>query len=297
MMKRLFSKGRSERSENHSKLWSVTCALLIAAFLVAAAPGANAQRLRRRPRPAAPITSGKNLPNIYVDGDRVQVLETNRGGEPGKVKIKLDADGTWWKMLKVNDDNLIEQQDGAYVGDKDTIVINSSDLGETFNLEFWKAKLFGVHTYIKTETYRTEDFEGRVVRFVWKEGLPDTDPAEGRRLPPINETVSIEGKNVTIRSAEGGTAGYATIVFNTNLDWWTAIKVFDRFGNAKLIERESARYRPGDQKLLIPINDLSSDIRIEFWTAKFLGVHTHMATKGLSRDQFKGRTVTINWYK
>lgn len=270
---------------NHyrSKLCIVT---LLAVFLMATVPGAVAQRSRT-----------KDLPNIYVDGDLVQVLEARRGGEPGLIKIKLDADGTWWKMLKVNDRNLIEQENGTYLRGKDTIVINSSDLGDTFKLEFWKAKLLGVHTHMKTETYRTEDFEGRLVRFVWKEGVPDTDPAEGRRLPHINERVNIEGKNVTIQSADGGSPQYATIVFNTNLDWWTAIKVFDRFGNGKLIERENSRYRPGDRTLRIPINDLSSDIRIEFWTAKLLGVHTHMATKQLSRDQFKGRTVTINWYK
>jgi hypothetical protein len=109
--------------------------------------------------------------------------------------------------------------------------------------------------------------------------------------------VKIEGKNVSIRSSDNGTRGYATIKFQTTVDWWTAVKVFDRSGRAKLIQKVNGKYNPGNGTLLIPISAFPSEINIEFWTAKLFGVHTHMASKKLIRERFDGRTVTINWPK
>jgi hypothetical protein len=56
-------------------------------------------------------------------------------------------------------------------------------------------------------------------------------------------------------------------------------------------------YNPGDGTLVMPISAFPSEINIEFWTAKFLGVHTHMASRKLIRERFDGRVVTIIWPK
>jgi hypothetical protein len=229
----------------------------------------------------------------------VKILPTE-GGKPGKVQIKLDADGTWWKMLRVFDKNgranYIEQEGGRYLNNKDVIEIDSRNLDSTFKLEFWKAKLLGVHTYLMTEVYRKQDFEGRAVKFIWKQGLegPDSDLAPDPTAP-IAETVKIEGKNVAIRSSDEGRKGYATIKFQTDVDWWTAVKIFDRSGKARLIEKVNGRYNPPTQTLVMPISAFPSEINLEFWTAKAFGVHTHLASKKLTRERFDGRTVTISW--
>jgi hypothetical protein len=119
----------------------------------------------------------------------------------------------------------------------------------------------------------------------------------GKPAAPINETFKIEGKNATIVSAENGTAGFVTIVFNTNKDWWTAVKFFDRNGSAKLIERENGKYKSGIKTLKIPISSFSTNITLEFWTAKLFGAHTKMANKVITSERFDGRIVTITWNK
>jgi hypothetical protein len=295
MMKGLFIKNRSEQNRNRSKLNIVMATFLAVVFLVTTAPLVEAQSSRI----PAPGPSG-NFGDIQVDGDRVKILTINDGGKPGKVQIKLDADSTWWKMLRVYDKNgrtnYVEQENGRYLNKKDVIEIDSKNLNDTFRLEFWKAKLFGVHTYIMTEIYRKQDFEGRVIKFVWKEGLESSDSDLSPDMTaPINETIKIDGKDITIRSSDGGRKGYATIKFHTDVDWWTAVKFFDRNGVAKLIEKVDGRYSPSNKTLEMPISSFPSEVTLEFWTAKLLGVYTQMASKKLIRERFDGRMVTINW--
>jgi hypothetical protein len=301
-MKAFFSKERNEQYKNRSKQYFVIYALWAAAFLVAITQSAEAQRPGNRDQgPRIPIATGGKFSDIQVDGDRVKILATD-GGKPGKIQIRLDADGTWWKMLRVFDKNgranYIEQEGGRYINNKDVIEIDSSNLDATFKLEFWKAKFLGVHTHMMTEIYRKQDFEGRVVKFIWKQGLegPDSDLAPDP-IAPIAETLKIEGKNVSIRSSDDGRKGYATFKFQTTVDWWTAVKVFDRSGKARQIQKVNGVYSPKDGVMAIPISAFPSEINIEFWTAKFLGVHTHMASKKLIRERFDGRVVTINWPK
>ena len=301
-MKGLFSKERNEQNKNRSKRYFVTHALWAASFLAAITPGAEAQRPGNRDqRPRIPIAIDGRFSDIQVDGDRVKILPI-AGGKPGKIQIKLDADGTWWKMLRVFDKNghanYIEQEGGRYLNKKDVIEIDGSNLDVTFKIEFWKAKFLGVHTHMMTEIYRKQDFVGRVVKFIWKEGLegPDSDLAPDP-IAPIAETVRIEGKNVSIRSSDNGSRGYATIKFQTTVDWWTAVKVFDRSGRAKLIQKVNGAYNPKNGTLVIPTSEFPSEINLEFWTAKLFGVHTHMASKKLIRERFDGRIVTISWPK
>lgn len=245
------------------------------------------------PRIPSADTTG-NFQDMQVDGDRVKIYSTTAGGISGKVQIKLDADGNWWRMLRLIDKNgnhkNIEQENGGYVNRKDVIELNANELGNTFKLEFWKAKFLGVHTHMLTEIFRKEDFSGRVVTFIWQEGLEDKDSDHSKTVTaPINETMRADGKTLTINSTNNGRNGYATIVLQSNIDWWTAVKLFDRSNEAKLIEK--------NKTLVIPISQLKSEISLEFWTAKMFGVHTHISSKKLLRDRFDGRIVTITWNK
>jgi hypothetical protein len=238
--------------------------------------------------------------DAQFDGDRVKILSATTGGVPKKVRIKLDADGSWWRMLRIFDrngrPNYVEQENGRYLNNKDVIEIDFRDLDERFKLEFWKAKAFGTHTHIASEIYRKEDFLGRQVTFVWREGLesPDSDFSADPTWP-LNETLKIDGKNVTIKSSPGGRAGYAKIRFQTDVDWWTALKFFDRNGVTKQIEKNEGRYQPAAKEIEIPLASLPSELKLEFWTAKLFGVRTHMATRKLLRERFAGRLVTVTW--
>jgi hypothetical protein len=286
------------QNEQHSKglIVRIANAVIIAIVLFAATSQLVTAQAPRIPTPGAE----GNFGDIQVDGDRVKILRVTDGGAPGKIRIKLSADGTWWKMLRAFDKNnranYIEQENGRFVNKKDVFEIDSKDLNDTFKLEFWKAKLFGVHTHIMTETYRKLDFDGQVITFVWRQGLEDSDSDLSEDpTAPINESLKIDGKNVTIVSANGGRPGYATIKFQTDVDWWTALKFFDRNAGPKLIEKNAGKYQPATKTLEMPLGSLPSEVKLEFWTAKLLGVHTHMATKKLIRERFAGRIVTVTW--
>ncbi|MEZ5429301.1 MAG: hypothetical protein R2747_23840 [Pyrinomonadaceae bacterium] len=295
MKRQIFFSHKSGQTGNFSLTHFAIIVFLAAVFL-----GANISLIKAQsPKIPTPGSNG-NFGDIQVDGDRIKIQTIQTGGKPGKLQIKIDADGAWWKMLRVIDKNgnanYIEQQDGRLLNNQKVIEIDANNLNATFKLEFWKAKLFGIHTYIMSEIYRKQDFEGRIIKFIWKEGLEGDDSDLTSDLTaPINETLKIEGKPVTIRSTDDGRAGYATIKFQTDADWWTAVKMFERNGSEKLIEKTDGRYKPGNRTLQMPISQFPSEIKLEFWTAKFLGVHTYMAGKKLNRERFDGRTVTITW--
>ncbi len=275
---------------------SLIFAIILTAMFIVTSASFTAVSAQRIPTPGV----GGNFSDMQVDGDRVKVLSTSVGGESGKILIQLDADGDWWRMLRVKDKNntkhSIEQEKGGYVNRVELIEINANDLDTRFKLEFWKAKFFGAHTRVMTEQYRKRDFVGKVIKFIWREGLEDngSDFSENMRAP-INMTVKANGKNATIVSTNNGTVGFATINFRTGFAWWTAIKIFERGGKERLIQKVKGRYSPRNRTIRIPLNRLPSEIKLEFWTAKALGVHTHMVTKKLIRERFDGRVVTITW--
>ncbi|MEZ5345533.1 MAG: hypothetical protein R2681_08265 [Pyrinomonadaceae bacterium] len=278
----------TQNSNNTAK--AIFCSTALIVFALVSVSFVFAQGAPRIP---SADTNG-NFQDMQVDGDRVKILSTTDGGINGKVRIKLDADGDWWRMLRLIDKNgnykNIEQENGGYVHRKDVIEISVSELNDTFKLEFWKAKLFGVHTHMMTERFHKDDFSGRVVTFIWQEGLEDKDSDFSKSITaPINETLRADGKTLTIRSTNNGRKGYATIKLRSNIDWWTAVKLFDRSNEAKLIGK--------NKTLVIPIDQLRSEISLEFWTAKMFGVHTHISSKKLLRERFDGRIVTITWNK
>lgn len=284
----------TNQNSNHSvKFFLLT--IISAAFILITGSFAAGQTTR------IPIADANgNFSDFQVDGDRVKILSTSAGGVRGKIKIRLDADGDWWKMIRAFDKNnnykSIEQENGGYKNRVEEIEFDTNALNDRFKLEFWKAKLLGVHTHMMTENFHKADFDGKVVTFVWQEGLEsDGSDTTEDMTAPINETMKVDNKEVKIVSSENGTNGYATIRFQTGFSWWTAVKFFDRSGTAHLIQKVDGRYTPGSKQIKIPLNRLNSEVKLEFWTAKFLGAHTHIASKNLLRERFNGRVVTITW--
>jgi len=286
---------------------------LLVTLVTATSQIASAQSARI-PNPG----SDGNFRDMQVDGDRIKILLGAGGVAPGKFRLMLDSESSWWKMLRVIGKSGmiydIAQEDGRYfVGHGNwasvqtrnaSLEIDLKDLNEFVTIQFWKGKTLGVHTYIMSETFRAKDLEGWEVTFHWRDGLEDgySDQYEDPSAP-INESLTVDGKEVTIVSAPGGTANYATIKFNTDVPWWTGVKTLTRSGKtgtsfyekAWLIEKVDGKYNPATRTMVLPINLLPKEVKLEFWTAKALGVHTHMATKKVIRERFDGRVVTINW--
>lgn len=279
-------------------LRTTTLVVIATAFLAVTFQSAITQT----PRISTPGDGG-TFGDIDVDGDRVQIRRV-ASRFPGRIHIKLNSDNEWWKMLRVIDRNglsySVEQMNGRYrteAGNQrkmSSISIDSKDLGDTFKLEFWKAKFLGVTTYIRSETYRKQDFVGRVVTFNWREGLNETGQ-NGDPLAPINEALTIDEKRVTIRSSDNVAKGSVKLVFRTGLDWWTALKFIPRDGKARSITKVDGKYAPANNSLTIPISLLKPTTTLEFWTAKAFGVHTRMSSKSIARERLDGRTVVIDW--
>lgn len=155
--------------------------------------------LGQAPRIPTPGTDG-NFGDTQIDGDRVkihrkEIRRTDNLFYNVKIHIKLEADSPGWKMIRIftRDGSAysLEQEKGRYkltighpdypfrpVVDKTSpnnnetfIDAQTSNFGDTFKVEFWKAKFLGVHTHVATEIYRTEDFDGWETTFNWRDGL------------------------------------------------------------------------------------------------------------------------------
>lgn len=223
-----------------------------------------------------------------INGSGVTIVSST-GGAAGQATIKFNTDVAWWTGVKVFERTgkawLIEKVEGKYNPAHRTIRLRISSLPKEVKLEFWTAKGLGVHTHMATKKVIRERFDGRVVTINW--GSP---PATA-----INETVKIDGKNATIVSSNTGRTGFVTIKFQTDLTWWTAIKLFDRAGRAKLITKVNGKYSPANRTLTIPTSSLPGNTKFEFWTAKAFGVQTHMTSRSFATERLDGRTITINW--
>lgn len=230
------------------------------------------------------------------------------------IRIALEADGTWMKAVAVFDTNRreykVQQENGGYLKGQRFVDVPVALLPERFKVDFWAAKFLGVSTYISSEIYKTSDLAGKKMTFVWQQGLEgdnddfsEDDRASGAAAQPINETVVIGTQNVRIASSPGGEAGFLTLRFNTQNDWWSAVIFRDRLGQAQTIERESATgaYFSNGQRntvqVKVPLTAVDSQVGLELWQAKAFGVHTLMDTKRFAKSRFDGRIVTVNWSK
>ena len=108
-----------------------------------------------------------------VDNDTISLNVVR--GEPGAVRICLSTARSisWWKGVQIF---------GAYPGPTIGLLATTDqdhgpacrsipldDLLDSGSvLEFWKAKMFGVHTYIQGFTFKPSDYAGKELDFVWK---------------------------------------------------------------------------------------------------------------------------------
>jgi len=210
----------------------------------------------------------------------------------------MNTDGsTWWKGIAVVDKNgrktWIERQDGSYLT-TDTIEMSRNRFGNEVKVEFWKAKFLGVRTYMQTWNYPTDQLVGRQISFLWNEGEP-TPPAS---VAPPSGTFSISGDaadgkvRVTTRSLPA--KGRVRFEIDSTVAWWNAIKIVDNRGIELWIELEAGQHL-GNQTIEVPISRFDSNVKVEFWKAKFLGVRTYMKTQTYATAAVDGRVVKFVW--
>ena len=80
----------------------------------------------------------------------------------------------------------------------------------------------------------------------------------------------------------------------SDINWWKAIKVFDKRGMISLLSTQDDDHGP-KQSPLINISDFGKEIKIEFYKAKTLGVHTRVDTKKIPTSQIRGSEVSFIW--
>jgi len=124
-------------------------------------------------------------------------------------------------------------------------------------------------------------------------------------ITPIDETLDItqlvigrdkDKVNMRIKKLESVNQNSVRFSLSTasDINWWKAIKVFDKRGMISLLSTQDDDHGP-KQSPLINISDFGDEIKIEFHKAKTLGVHIHVDTKKLPASQLRGFEVSYTW--
>ena len=104
------------------------------------------------------VTVGQlNGKTILPDKDRI-LLESVAGACPNsEIQIGLRFDGvTWWKGIEADNLVLAQTQDSGFLNLSEI----SYELFSALQLNLWKAKAFGIHTYMYTVTDAHENMQG-----------------------------------------------------------------------------------------------------------------------------------------
>ena len=107
------------------------------------------------------------------DGDEVEFY-VSHDSAPGTLTVALRSglNIEWWKGIKVfGSDNsieigLVETENRSRGPSTVTLKVGEFNPGQA-RLEFWKAKLFGVHTDVAHYTFDPEAFAGQTLNFSW----------------------------------------------------------------------------------------------------------------------------------
>lgn len=77
--------------------------------------------------------------------------------------------------------------------------------------------------------------------------------------------------------------------------WWKAIKVVDKYGRGHWIEVENGRFLKGTRQLLVSRSTFEDQVRVEFWKAKFLGVHSYVGAQDVIITPGGGNAIKVWW--
>lgn len=103
--------------------------------------------------------------------DIVTMGESSRIARDGQ-SFEVGPGITWWKSIQIRLNNgaktLQWTQDGTTVAVPWPIVASELPNGNEVAVEFWKAKVFGVHTYVGEAKNKWDSIAGKEVTFIWE---------------------------------------------------------------------------------------------------------------------------------
>ena len=113
----------------------------------------------------------KKLPaplNIIVatddKADQIQIKTTPREGTAGRMQVclQVQTQSGWWKGIGLN------ERSPTLEGERhDGLKCTTISPGR-IDIAYWKAKVFGVHTYVGTRTLDLRPYKDHEVMFTWK---------------------------------------------------------------------------------------------------------------------------------
>ena len=137
-------------------------------FLGRAMPGPVGKRLPVR---RLHITATEKLPtplNIIVatddQADQIEIKTTPRDMTGGRLQVCLQVQtkSGWWKGIGLN------QSEPTLEGERSDGLKCTTISPGRIDVAYWKAKVFGVHTYVGTRSLDLRQYKNHEVMFTWK---------------------------------------------------------------------------------------------------------------------------------
>ena len=115
---------------------------------------------------------------------------------------------------------------------------------------------------------------------------------------PVEGEFKVDETNVIKTSQSRIEAGYVQFSLSAaaNITWWKGIKVFDSKGAMiSLLVTQDQDRGPKPSQTFMRSSFSEDKIKVEIWKAKFLGVHTHMATVYFKTAECVGKCTDLRW--
>lgn len=141
-------------------------------------------------------------------------------------------------------------------------------------------------------------FEGQIERLIeYIDSLlaqsAGIETTEGEQLLVGNDKDKVLMQTKPLKNANKNSIRFS-LSTASDINWWKAIKVFDKRGMISLLSTQDDDHGP-KQSPLINLSDFGDEIKIEFHKAKTLGVHTHVDTIKLTTSEMKRSEVSFAW--
>ncbi len=244
-----------------------------------------------------------DVPNTYdLNGDeinRVESTQSPRTDGSTAITFSIASGINAWKGIAVQFQNGTK----SWLGTSNSVVNAPGGIwsdnpvaqwGEYVHVELWSAGITGIHNYQKRIKVKTSSLVGQTTNFTWL--------SDGTNYVPVQAGYVTDGGHdkisVETSPLAPGNEDKALIVFNQGpgITWWKALQVRVK-NNFKFISAAQDGVTSNQffwlTQPLLP--DGSQQVAVEFWKAKFLGIHTYVGEAKITWDSIKGKEVVFTW--